>query len=88
MAKIPAQTVQAAVRAHECAWTAGASRRDLVRATLEAAMSASGMVIVSAEDLRTVFAHWLRPVTNQLGGQDAYARLRAALPEETTTDER
>lgn len=43
--------------------------------------------IVETEDLRAAFAHWRRPVTNQLGGQDAYDRLRAALPEGTTTDE-
>lgn len=35
---VPEAAVRAAVRAHECAWVAGASREDLVRATLEAAL--------------------------------------------------
>lgn len=47
-------------------------------------LDTAGFAVVADEDLRTAFAHWRRPVTNELGGQDAYDRLCAALPEETT----
>jgi hypothetical protein len=52
-----------------------------------ASLAGAGMVVVSAEDLRVMFGHWRRSVTNVLGAQDAYDRLRAALPERTTADE-
>lgn len=50
------------------------------------ALDFAGFSVIADEDLRTAFAHWRRPVTNQLGGQDAYDRLHAALPPQETAD--
>lgn len=58
MPDIPEGAVQEAVRAHECAWTAGASREDLVRATLQAALPA--VVAVARADERRIIAEGFR----------------------------
>ncbi|KAB8186906.1 hypothetical protein FH608_046295 [Nonomuraea phyllanthi] len=83
MPEIPEEALRDAVRAHECAWVSGASREDLVRATVEAAVDAlagAGLVVVSAEDLR---AYTYRGVDMTEEERDAMNRLRAALPEES-----
>ncbi|MFI6594950.1 hypothetical protein ACIBHX_01810 [Nonomuraea sp. NPDC050536] len=71
-ATISEDAVQAAVRAHECAWVAGAGREDLVRATLEAALSgiASQVRRETAEQIAAAILA-VDPVEWALAGQHA-----------------